>query len=174
MGTTSVQLYFPSLLPEPRWQKRAVLLPEEVGVMLGHVGSGYRAPPRSFSVADIFNSAWGAGSLVFKVKKLFIGVNILKTCKSWCPKPKSQTVAIKRCYSTNIARNPLKANGSPSTHTRPCFTSISCSGTVLQILIKIRFSSWMVPTHTVISLVVILLRTGKVLFSCRFCWTWNR
>ncbi len=64
--------------------------------------------------------------------------------------------------STAIGRYPLKANGSPLTPIRCCFSSICYPGSVLNILIKIK-----------ISLAAMLLHTGKMWFCCHICQTWN-
>ncbi len=85
----------------------------------------------------ICQTAWASKRLVFEVKNLPNGKKDLKTVKSEAQNRRKKTVAAKKRVSTTIERNLLKANGSQPV--------ICCPGSLLHILIEIRFFSGTVP-----------------------------
>ncbi len=102
-----------------------------------------------FGRRQICQTAWVHWRGLFcEVKMLPNRKKDLKTVKSEAQQQRKKTVVAENCVSTSIEHNPLKENSSPPAPTRHCFARICCPGSLLHILIEIRFFSRMVCSCT--------------------------
>jgi hypothetical protein len=94
----------------------------------------------------------------------------LKTVKSKAQTQRKINAAAQKHASASIVWNPLKANGSPLTPIRRCFTRLCCPESLLHILIEIRLASQMAGLHLPpIPLGENVLSAGKLRFCHHIC-----